>query len=160
VYPEAELLLLGHVIPSRKLTGAHPQPVHIFQLWQTFLNNVNPLITMFHAPTIQQLILDAAANLNAVSRPVEALMFSIYLLAVTSLENPACETMFGESRVSLVRKYSRATHQALVNSKFLKSLNLYTLQAYVYYLVSTFSSPSSLSRISIKSFAGWRSQVL
>ncbi|EPE29783.1 Zn2/Cys6 DNA-binding protein [Glarea lozoyensis ATCC 20868] len=135
LYPEAELFLLGHMIPSRKLTEAHPQPVHIFRLWQTFLNNVNPLITMFHAPTVQQLILDAAANLKTVSRPVEALMFSIYLLAVTSLEDSACESMFGESQASLIRKYSRATHQALVNSKFLKSLNLYTLQAYVYYLL-------------------------
>jgi hypothetical protein len=138
-YPDAENFLLGNQISSKKLTGAHPSPVHIFRLWQTFLINVHPLIMMFHAPTVQQLVLDATANLDAVPRPVEALMFSIYLLAVESLNDGACEAMFGESKVALIRKYSHAAQQALINSKFLKSLNLYTLQAYICYIVSAFS---------------------
>jgi hypothetical protein len=132
------MFLLGSQLSSKSLTGMHPSPVHIFRLWQTFLTNVNPLVMMFHAPTVQQLVLDATANLEAVSRPVEALMFGIYLLSLGSLTEEACETMFGESKVALIRKYSHAAHQALINSKFLKSLNLYTLQAYICYIVCAF----------------------
>jgi hypothetical protein len=90
---------------------------------------------MFHAPTIQQTILDASGDLDHVPRHVEALMFAIYFLAVTSLGNEDCEAMFGEPRSTLVAKYSHATQQALINSKFLKSLNILTLQSLLVFLV-------------------------
>jgi hypothetical protein len=112
----------------------HPPPVHIFRLWQTFLVNCNPLIKVFHAPTTQQTILDASGDLEKVSRPTEALMFAIYFLAVVSLNNADCQSMFGESRQTLVAKYCHGTQQALINSKFLKSLNISTLHAFVIYL--------------------------
>jgi Fungal specific transcription factor domain len=110
--------------------------VHIFRLWQTFLVNVNPLVKIFHAPTVQQVILDASADLANIPRAIEALMFAIYLLAVTSLKTEECEAMFGESRSALLSKYSHGTQQALVNAKFLKSLNLYSLQAYALLLLA------------------------
>ena len=114
----------------------HPPPVQIFRLWQTFLVNVNPLVKIFHAPTTQQTILDATGDLPNVPKHVEALMFSIYLLAVTSLQTEECESMFGETRNNLLTKYSHATQQALVNARFMKSLSLTTLQAYALLLVS------------------------
>lgn len=139
MYPYAESFLIGHSPSPQTLTSQHPQPVHIFKLWQTFLINVNPLVKMFHAPSMQQTVLDASGDLGKISRPTEALMFAFYMLAVTSLTNEECESMFGESRPNLIRKYSHATQQALINSKFLKSLNISTLQAFALYLVSTFS---------------------
>ncbi|RDL39484.1 uncharacterized protein BP5553_03824 [Venustampulla echinocandica] len=135
IYPNAESLLVGHGSSSKNLALLHPPPVHLFMMWQTFLVNVNPLVKMFHAHTVQQTILDASADLENVSRPTEALMFSIYLLAVTSLGNEECETMFGESRAVLLGKYSHAAQQALINAKFLKSLNMATLQAFALYLL-------------------------
>ncbi|TVY88787.1 Aurofusarin cluster transcription factor [Lachnellula willkommii] len=133
-YPNAEILLVGHTSGSKKLTSMHPPPVHIFRLWQTFLVHVNPLIKIFHAPTVQQTILDASGNLETVSRSTEALMFSIYFLAVVALNNADCQSMFGESRKALVAKYCNGTQQALVNAKFLKSLNISTLHAFAIYL--------------------------
>lgn len=112
----------------------HPPPVHIFRLWQTFLVHVNPLVKIFHAPTVQQTILDASGNLETVSRSTEALMFSIYFLAVIALNNADCQSMFGETRQALVAKYCNGTQQALINAKFLKSLNISTLHAFVNYL--------------------------
>lgn len=136
LYPEPERFLLGHGMASKDLKSLHPQPVHIFRLWQTFITNVNPLVKLFHAPTVQQTILDASGDLGSISRPVEALMFSIYLLAVTSLEAGECESMFGEPRNTLLTRFSHGAQQALINAKFMKSLNLTTLQALGLYLVS------------------------
>jgi hypothetical protein len=95
---------------------------------------------MFHAPTVQQMILDASGDLKNISRPAEALMFSIYFLSVTSLQNEECESMFRESRLSLLAKYTYAAQQALINARFLRSLNLFTLQALILYLVSRISN--------------------
>ena len=82
------------------------------------------------------MILDASGDLENVPRHTEALMFSIYFLAVTSLGNDDCQSMFGESRATLLTKYAHGTQQALINSRFLKSLNILTLQALMIYLVS------------------------
>ncbi|CAG8972941.1 hypothetical protein HYALB_00001361 [Hymenoscyphus albidus] len=136
IFPCAESFLVGHSPSPQMLTMQHPQPVHIFKLWQTFLVNVNPLVKMVHAPTMQQTILDASGDLENISRPTECLMFAIYLLAVTSLATEDCESMFGDSRSNLTKKYSHATLQALINSKFLKSLNISTLQAFAFYLLA------------------------
>jgi hypothetical protein len=85
---------------------------------------------------VQQIILDASGDIQNVPKPTEALMFSIYLLAVTSLEPEECESMFGDTRSNLLSKYSHGTQQALVNAKFMKSLNLTTLNALALYLLA------------------------
>lgn len=127
---------MDHSSAPKDLSSMHPEPVQIFRLWQTYLTNCNPLLKLFHAPTMQQVILDASCDLLNVPRYTEALMFSIYLLAVTSLSSQECETMFHVARTDLLTKYSHATQQALVNARFLKSLSLSTLHALCIYLVS------------------------
>ena len=136
LYPDAAAFFVSHNTASKDLSSLHPPPVQIFRLWQTFLVNVNPLVKLFHAPTVQQVILDASGDLANVPRATEALMFSIYLIAVTSLKTEECEAMFGEPRSALLSKYSHGTQQALVNAKFLKSLSLYTLQAFALFLLA------------------------
>ena len=136
IFPEAGIFFLNRGFATKDLSSLHPPPVQIFRLWQTFLVNVNPLVKIFHAPTVQQILLDATENLSSIPRAIESLMFAIYLLSVTSLNPEECETMFGEARTALLSKYSQATQQALVNGKFLKSVNLYSLQAFALYLVS------------------------
>lgn len=146
-------MLVATVSSSKYLLDLHPTPVQIFRLWQTFLTNVNPVIKMFHAPTIQQMILDASSDLAKIPRHTEALMFAIYHISVTSLQDEDCKNMFGEPRSRLLERYSRGTQQALVNSRFLKSLNIITLQALVYYLVcleSTVQLSSIVGRILAK----------
>ncbi|RFU31907.1 hypothetical protein B7463_g4408, partial [Scytalidium lignicola] len=135
-YPDASSILIIQRSYSEDLLSLHPEPVHIFKLWQTFLVNVNPLIKIFHAPTVQQTILDSSCDLENVPKTSEALMFSIYLLAVTSLNNEECENTYGESRESLITKYCYATQQALINANYLKSLSIAVLQAYTLFLLS------------------------
>jgi hypothetical protein len=131
------MFFLGQSAASRDLSSFHPAPVQIFRLWQTFLTNVNPLVKIFHAPTIQQVILDASGDVSKIPKPAEALMFSIYLLAVNSLQDDKCRALFQEEKALLLKKYSHAAQQALLNAKFLKSTNIYSLQAFQLFLVST-----------------------
>ena len=136
MFPEPGTFFLHRGFPNKDLISLHPSPVDIFRMWQTFLVNVNPLVKIFHAPTVQQVILDATGDLAHVPKATESLMFAIYLLSITSLKPEDCETMFGETRAALVSKYSQAAQQALVNGKFLKSIKLCSLQAFALYLVS------------------------
>jgi hypothetical protein len=129
-------LLFGITSRVPSLTALHPQPVHIFRLWQTFLDNVNPLSKVIHAPTVQHQILEASANLEKVSRSMESLMFAIYATSVNSMDNRECETMLGESKQILLTRFVKAAERALIRACFLKSTELVVLQALTLFLVS------------------------
>lgn len=139
---DGHTLLLGGTASEISLLSFHPQPVHIFRLWQTFLDNVNPLLRILHAPTVQHQILEATADLGGVPRNLEALMFCIYHFAVVSLDGDECQNLFGVEKSSLLKRYQTAARQALLNVSFLKTSDLTVLQALTLYLVGW---PSSLS---------------
>ncbi|KAI1106628.1 hypothetical protein F4804DRAFT_340341 [Jackrogersella minutella] len=128
------------------ITDQHPTAIQIFQLWQIYLNNVNPLLKLTHTPTLQVRIIEAGANLDKVSRPLEALMFSIYLMAITSIDEEECQATFNHSRTTLLAKYYYATQQALLNAGFMRNPDLTLLQAYLLYLIGIrqYSDPRSL----------------
>ena len=127
--------LLGGTRPFASLTSFHPDPVNIFKLWQTFLDNVHPLTKLLHAPTLQKDILEAISNPGKISRTMEALMFAIYLAAVISLDDEECQSKMGGPRSTLVAKYSGLAQQALVKAGFLKTFNMVVLQAFTLFLV-------------------------
>lgn len=128
-------MLLFRFSFSGSLCSLHPEVSHIFQLWQMFLNNVNPIVKLCHGPTTQQVILEAVSDLDHIPRSVEALLFSIYLCAVASLSDEASHRVLGASRSDLVARFSRAAEQALANAEFLRSTDVQTLRALTLYLV-------------------------
>ncbi|KAH8688713.1 hypothetical protein BGW36DRAFT_352718 [Talaromyces proteolyticus] len=119
----------------QSIQSFRPAPSLAFQLWQIFLDNVNPLSKMIHAPSAQNIITEATRDQSRVSRGSEALMFSIYLCAVNSLKKSECETTLGESKNVLLQRYLTVTQQALVNAEFLQSSSLIVLQSLTLYLV-------------------------
>jgi hypothetical protein len=119
----------------------HPNAVQIFQLWQTYLNNVDPILKLTHTPTLQKQIISASANISKVSKPLETLMFNIYLIAVTSLSADEVQETFGEAKPELLRHFHSAAQQSLINAGFMSSSDLMVLQAHFLYLVSVDLAP-------------------
>lgn len=132
---DASFLLLGSSQPSQGIASLHPQPVQVFKLWQAFLDNVNPLSKVIHAPTVQVQILDATGNLDNLQPNTEALLFAIYTTAICSLSSDECESIMGEPKTDLFPRYLTATEQALSRAGFLESSDLVLLQAFVLLLV-------------------------
>jgi hypothetical protein len=120
---------------SDDLRDLHPSTVHIFRLWQQFLDSVNPLIKIFHAPTVQQQVLDATANLDDAPKGVEALMFGIYSMAISSFIEKECLSTFGETKTTLLKRYHSGARLALQRAGLLRSSDLTILQAFMLYLV-------------------------
>jgi hypothetical protein len=119
----------------------HPSPVNIFRLWQTFLDNVNSLIKIFHAPSMQQQLLEATSNLDQVPKNLEALMFGIYSMAAASIAEADCEKLFDEDKLVMLRRYQSGARKALQNAGYLRSTDFVVLQAFVLLLVSYLSGP-------------------
>lgn len=113
----------------------HPSPIQIFQLWQVYIENVNSLLKITHVPTVQPQVLTAITNLEGVSKSTEALMFGIYVMAITSMDENEVLRIFHEPKQALLTRYLSSTQQALINADYMKVDDLIVLQAHVLYLV-------------------------
>lgn len=129
----------GFVLSSQPKSNTrvrHPPPDRIHQLWQIFIENVDPLTKIVHVPTLQPAIQKAASNIGAVPRSFEALMFAIYGAAVMSLKDDECKQRLGEPRKILLSRYISAAKAALSRAKFMGTISLVVLQALVLHLLS------------------------
>lgn len=127
---------------TNSVTDLHPPAVQVFQLWQIYLDNVNPLLKITHTPTLQGQLIEAAANPAKIPKPLEALLFSIYFIALISMTDDEVMETFKEDKKRLTARYHHGSQQALINAGFMRSPDIVVLQALVMYLVSEkFSSP-------------------
>jgi hypothetical protein len=134
--PNGTDLLFGSPTSKSAIRPLHPEPVQIFKLWQTYLDNINPLVKLFHAPTVQQLISDASGNLDDVPRNLEALLFGIYCVSVESMADGECISMLGMSKSAAIQRFRAGAQFALVNASLMKTSDLMVLQAFVLFIVS------------------------
>lgn len=118
------------------VTNVHPSTIHIFQLWQIYIDNINILLKVTHIPTIQPQFIEAASRLDKAPKNIEALMFGIYIMAITSLEPAEVQARFFENKVDMLGRYFAAMQQALINADFMRNNDPITLQAFLLYLVS------------------------
>jgi len=79
--------LLGYRSADVDLRPPHPLPSQIPYIWQVFQENVDPLVKILHIPTMNKLIREIRTDLDNLTPSTEALMFSIYYSAITSLED-------------------------------------------------------------------------
>ncbi|KAK5227739.1 hypothetical protein LTR47_008546 [Exophiala xenobiotica] len=127
--------LFGYSSIMLDLRELHPSPSQIFILWEVFKENVDPVVRMLHRPTARTILMNAASSLDRVSRPAEALLFSIYYGAVVSMTHEQCRQLLDEDKDFLLKRYRFATEQALARADFLNSSSLMCLQAFSFFLV-------------------------
>ena len=128
-------LLFGWPQTAVAMYTLHPQPVQVFQLWQLYLDNANPLLKITHTPSLQGRIIEAAGNILTIKPELEALMFGIYCTAILSLSEEDCLAMFASSKSELLAGYQLGCQQALLNCRFLRCNNRECLTALYLYLV-------------------------
>jgi hypothetical protein len=78
--------VFGYRSADVDLRPLHPLPSQIPFIWQVYSENVHPILKIVHMPTMSKLIKDLRNNLDTLTPATEALMFSIYYAAITSLE--------------------------------------------------------------------------
>lgn len=132
---ESNEFVLGLTPSSNAVQHLHPTTDNIFKLWQVFLDNFNPMTKIVHYPSLQEQLVKATTDLENIPKGLEAMMFTIYNCAVSSLDESECEKMFGEARKSLLSRYRHGTRRALARARFLGTADLMVLQAFVLYVV-------------------------
>lgn len=128
-------LLLGDGSPNIKIETLWPDAAHVIRLWQIYLDRVNPLTKIIHVPTLQPYLAEAVGGSQSLPKNVEALLFSIFLMAVVALDADECQNLLGYSREEALQRFSSGVRLALLRLGFLKTHDLTILQALVIYLV-------------------------
>ncbi|KAM0425491.1 hypothetical protein ACHAPT_009280 [Fusarium lateritium] len=124
------------------LTGAAPEvedlrplPSQVPFLLDIFSENVNIIARILHMPTIRKMIRETRSSGTNLSPANEALMFSIYYTAVTSMEDEDVMTNFGSSKAELNLKYRLGLEHALAKADFLNDPNIVLVQAFAIFLM-------------------------
>ncbi|EFE42394.1 fungal specific transcription factor, putative [Trichophyton verrucosum HKI 0517] len=127
-------LLLGSMASSPP--AEFPSRSEIFKLWSTFCDNVDPLTKILHIPSANALLTQSLRSEESdfISQKLQGLIFAICACAVMSIGDNECQDMLGSS-ISL-ESLLAATAASLVESSFMQSLDLITLQTYVLFLTA------------------------
>ncbi|KAF7533875.1 hypothetical protein G7054_g6689 [Neopestalotiopsis clavispora] len=134
--PDHHTGLLFSSDSDANLDELHPNPAHVFRLWQTFLERVNPLTKVIHVPTVQPLVVEAATNQTNLPKNVEALLFSIYTLAAVSMTDTECIGVLGLTKDDALARFSKGARVAFMRIGILHKYDMVVLQALVLYQLS------------------------
>lgn len=110
-------------------------PVQAFKLWQIFLDRVNPLVKIIHAPTLQPFMVQAAADISSIPLDHQALLYSIFGLASMSLKDDEALSITGCTKEQAAHRFTKGAFYALTRFDFLRRYNMVVLQALVHNLI-------------------------
>ncbi|KAK3341886.1 fungal-specific transcription factor domain-containing protein [Lasiosphaeria hispida] len=127
--------ILGYRSADVDLRSLHPLPSQIPFMWQVYQENVDPILKVLHVPTMNKVIRELRNNLDSLTPSTEALMFSIYYAAITSLDEDEVKLNFGADKDVLLQQYRFALEQALSRANFLTTPDLTVAQAFLLFLV-------------------------
>uniref|UniRef100_L2FXA6 Fungal specific transcription factor domain-containing protein n=1 Tax=Colletotrichum fructicola (strain Nara gc5) TaxID=1213859 RepID=L2FXA6_COLFN len=133
----SDYLLVGGDSPvDQHPDNLYPTASQIFRLWQTFLERVNSLTKIVHAPTLQPFVVEAASGPGHLPNNVEALMFAVFSMSIVTLTEDECMAILGSSCNAAFRRFSTGVRQSLLRADFLKSHDITILQALVLHMMS------------------------
>ncbi|EGU80027.1 hypothetical protein FOXB_09466 [Fusarium oxysporum f. sp. conglutinans Fo5176] len=126
--------VLGFRSLCHSLLPYHP-PMHLsVTLLNAFIENVLPVVHIFHMPTTEQWFWDSIVSLDTLDRNAEALLFAIYYSSVISMDDSQCLGILEESRSTSFNKFRFAVEQAMARANLLNTQSLVLLQAAVLFL--------------------------
>lgn len=117
------------------LSLLHPSRSQILRLWQVYLTNVNLMIKILHVPTVQSLLFAAINDVKNIPHDLNALLFSIYYSAISSLEPESVFGILNQDRPSALRRFQKGIEMSLAKASFLELPTVTSLQAFVMFLV-------------------------
>ncbi|EFQ99888.1 fungal specific transcription factor domain-containing protein [Nannizzia gypsea CBS 118893] len=127
--------LFGFSSLTQSLRHFHPPPDQVDILWETYIQNIAPMVPIFHTPTLKPLLYHGANNLDLLDKNTEVMMLTIYYTSAASMSAGECLSRLGETRDIVLGRYRFAVEQALGRAKILHSRSFTLLQGLVLFLL-------------------------
>jgi hypothetical protein len=81
----------------------HPSELIAF-LWQTYLERVEPVLKVFHAPTVQKQVMDLIQGRGFVDPSTMCVIFAIYYASVITMTAEECQTGFNKGKHEVLKR--------------------------------------------------------
>ncbi|WEW58877.1 hypothetical protein PRK78_004345 [Emydomyces testavorans] len=120
---------------------------------ETYLENVAPVVPIFHLPSLKNMLWNAVSNLDSVTKSTETLLFTVYYTTITSMTPEECLSRLGEDRDTALNRYRFAVEQALARANLLNTHSLVLLQSLVLFLICVRQDNDSRYVLSMTSLA-------
>ncbi|KAI9163992.1 FAD-dependent monooxygenase fsr3 [Paramyrothecium foliicola] len=120
-------VLLNSSLAKSNSPMFHPPVSQIPFYWQTFVENVDPIIKIFHIPTISKVIREIQSRIPSLEPVEEALIYAVFFAVVTSMAPDEAS----HERTTLLAHYRAGAEQGFARADLLSNPNLFTLQAFV-----------------------------
>ncbi|KAF3390383.1 Bikaverin cluster transcription factor bik5 [Penicillium rolfsii] len=123
--------------PSPSLDSFHPSPTAIFLMWQRYLERIDPVLKILHAPTVQQNIMKVLRDKSYLNQSCHTLLFAIYYTSTITMSAEECRNELQESKGEALKskRFRNELERSLERSDLLNTSDLNVLQAFVLYLV-------------------------
>ncbi|CCF40614.1 fungal specific transcription factor [Colletotrichum higginsianum] len=102
-------------------------------LWDVFLDRVDPVTKIIHAPTFRMRVVEAANNFTNTPLATLALLFSVFLTASGSLSEHEHWEKLSLCKSDAVAEYTLGLKRALTEMNYLKNHNLDVLRSLALY---------------------------
>lgn len=73
-------------------------------LWQTYLERVEPVLKVFHAPTVQKQVMDFIRGRGFVDPPTMCMIFAICYASVITMTAEECQTGFNKGKHEVLKR--------------------------------------------------------
>ncbi|KAF3484020.1 fungal specific transcription factor domain-containing protein [Arthroderma uncinatum] len=127
--------LFGFSSLAQSLRDFHPPLDKVDILWETYCQNIAPIVPIFHNPSLKPILYHGANNLDSLDKNTEVMMLSIYYTSIASMSASECLSRLGETRDVALGRYRFAVEQSLGRAKVLHSRNFSLLQGLVLFLM-------------------------
>ena len=116
----------------------YPPRAQVIELCEVYLANVHSVCNLLHGPSLKCYLRGETATLDCSPgiRGLDALKFSVFHAAATSLTEEECLQRIGAPRTQLLASFRRGVEVALVKADFINTVDLSTLQALALFIVS------------------------
>ena len=133
---EASSLLFKHSPSTINETTMHPTTTQMEELWAIYAANVDPVVKVFHRPSLRTMFHAVRLGDQKIAPDVEAALLSVYFAAVVSSTDERCWTVLRASKASCIDRYRHALEHVFNQRDLLSSSSLMMLQSFVLFLTS------------------------
>ncbi|KAF7563652.1 hypothetical protein G7046_g432 [Stylonectria norvegica] len=116
------------------LIGLSFLPTKMPFVWNIYVERIDPFIKVLHVPTAERKIQGLKGDFSSPGCGLEALLLSISMAAVASMEEDVVSSNFTMPKAQLLAVYRSGTEQALSRAEFLVTKDVVVVQAFAIYL--------------------------
>lgn len=94
-----------HSDPAPPVEPLHPPTAVISFIWQTYLDVVDPVLKIFHVPTVQRVVVGVIRGRLRPDSYTECLMLAVYYATVVTMSAAECHREFNEKKATVLKRY-------------------------------------------------------